>query len=70
MSSLRAPAGDDRVALGTRSKKNEKQGFAAQKPGKHAESDYLTLCKSQSRKKSVKPDVQYPERGGPDVKVR
>jgi hypothetical protein len=71
MSSLNAPAGDDRVAVGTKSKtQNEKGGFAAHKSGKHAESDYVTLGKSPSPKKSIKPDPQNPQQGGRNAKVR
>lgn len=68
MSRLNAPSGDDRVAVGTKSKsRNEKEGFAAHKPGKHAESDYVTLGKNQSRKKSIKPNPQNPQQGGRDA---
>jgi len=71
MSSLNAPAGDDRVAVGTKSKSHsEREGFAAQKVGTHAESDYGTLGKSQSRKRSIKPDPRNPQPGGRDAKVR
>jgi hypothetical protein len=59
------PKGEDRVALGTKVKKDKmKEGFAMHAAGKHAESEYKELGKKTSRKQGLKPNVHNRPKGG------
>jgi hypothetical protein len=59
------PKGEDRVALGEKTKKEE--GFAMHKAGTHTESEYAKLGKSPSQKKALKPHIRNSSQGGPNA---
>jgi hypothetical protein len=58
------PNGEDRVDLGVKTKKGEREGFAMHTPGTHTESEYAELGKSPSQKKALKPNIHKESQGG------